>query len=162
LLSASALLVLAAACGGKSEKVSGQPLADAAKLHLVRIASFSSPVYVASPPGDSSRVFVVEQQGRVMLVKNGRKLGTPFLDITGDVQSGGERGLLSVAFAPDYSSSGRFYVYYTDKGGDIRVEEFRRSSNADRADKGSRRLVLFQEHSQFPNHNGGQLQFGPD
>jgi len=162
LLSALALLVLPAACGGRSEKVSGQPLAGAAKLHLVRIASFSSPVYVTSPPGDASRIFVVEQAGRIMLVKNGRKLNTPFLDIRGDVQSGGERGLLSVAFPPDYSRSGLFYVYYTDKGGDIRLQEFKRSSNPDRAELGSRRQVLFQDHSQFPNHNGGQLEFGPD
>jgi len=162
LLSALALLVLPAACGGRSEKVSGQPLAGAAKLHLVRIASFSSPVYVTSPPGDASRIFVVEQAGRIMLVKNGRKLGTPFLDIRGDVQSGGERGLLSVAFPPDYTRSGLFYVYYTDKGGDIRLQEFKRSSNPDRAELGSRRQVLFQDHSQFPNHNGGQLEFGPD
>ena len=156
------LLALPAACGGKSEQVSGQPLAGAAKLHLVRIASFSSPVYVTSPPGDASRVFVVEQAGRIMLVKNGRKLNTPFLDIRGDVQAGGERGLLSVAFPPDYSHSGRFYVYYTDKSGNIRLREFKRSSNPDRADLGSRRQVLFQDHSQFPNHNGGQLEFGPD
>jgi glucose/arabinose dehydrogenase len=163
LLGLAILLALPAACGGSDEKgASAPPLAGAARLHLVRIASFSSPVYVTSPPGDSSRLFVVEQAGRVMLVKNGRKQGTPFLDIQGDVQSGGERGLLSVAFAPDYASSGRFYVYYTDKGGNIRVQEFKRSSNPDRADRGSRRQVLFQDHHQFPNHNGGQLEFGPD
>jgi glucose/arabinose dehydrogenase len=157
------ILALPAACGGNDDTAaSAPPLAGAARLHLVRIASFSSPVYVTSPPGDASRLFVVEQAGRVMLVKNGRKQGTPFLDIQGDVQSGGERGLLSVAFAPDYSRSGRFYVYYTDKGGNIRVQEFKRSSNPDRADKGSRRQVLFQDHHQFPNHNGGQLEFGPD
>jgi glucose/arabinose dehydrogenase len=154
------LLALPVACGGSAAP--GTPLAGAAKLHLVRIASFSSPVYVTSPPGDASRLFVVEQKGRIMLVKNGRKQGTPFLDIQGDVQSGGERGLLSVAFAPDYSSSGLLYVYFTDKGGNIRVQEFKRSGNPDRADRGSRRQVLFQDHHQFPNHNGGQLQFGPD
>jgi glucose/arabinose dehydrogenase len=107
-------------------------------------------------------VFVVEQEGRIMLVKNGRKLGTPFLDIRSDVLAGGERGLLSLAFAPDYSRSGLFYVYYTDRGGNIRVQEVKRSGNPDRANAGSRRQVLFQDHSQFPNHNGGQLQFGPD
>jgi glucose/arabinose dehydrogenase len=136
--------------------------ANAARPHLVRLGGFSSPVYVTAPPGDSSRVFVVEQAGRIMVVRNGRKLATPFLDIRSDVLAGGERGLLSIAFAPDYARSGLFYVYYTDKGGNIHVQEFHRSGDPDRADKSSRRQVLFQDHSQFPNHNGGQLQFGPD
>jgi glucose/arabinose dehydrogenase len=131
-------------------------------VHLFRIGSFSSPVYVASPPGDSSRVFVVEQAGRIRVVRNGRTLARPFLDIRGNVSAGGERGMLSMAFAPDYARSGRFYVYYTDRSGDIRVDEFRRSSNPNRADRSTRRLVLFQVHSAFPNHNGGQLAFGPD
>jgi glucose/arabinose dehydrogenase len=137
-------------------------MANAASLHLVRVGSFSSPVYVAQPPGDTSRLFVVEQAGRIMLIKNGRKLGTPFLDIRSDVLAGGERGLLSVAFAPDYGKSGLFYVYYTDRGGNIRVQELKRSGNPDRADRGTRRQILFQDHHQFPNHNGGQLAFGPD
>ena len=75
---------------------------------------------------------------------------------------GGERGLLSVAFPPDYATSGRFYVYFTDTGGDIRIEEYRRSANADLADRTTRRAVLGIEHSSQSNHNGGQLQFGPD
>ena len=71
--------------------------------------------------------------------------------------------MLSVAFAPDYSDSGRLYIYYTDKSGDIRIEEVRRSaSNPDAADPATRRLLLTQEHREFVNHNGGQLQFGPD
>jgi glucose/arabinose dehydrogenase len=156
------LVLLLAACGGGATQAADAPVAGGAAAHLVRIGSFSSPVYVTSPPGDTSRVFVVEQAGRIRIVKNGRVLGTPFLDIRGDVSSGGERGMLSMAFAPDYARSGKFYVYYTDRGGNIRVQEFRRSGNADRADMSSRRQVLFQDHSQFPNHNGGQLQFGPD
>ena len=78
------------------------------------------------------------------------------------MSTGGERGLLSMAFAPDYATSGKFYVYFTDAGGDIRIEEYRRSSNPDRADPATRRLVLTIEHSSEDNHNGGQLQFGPD
>jgi glucose/arabinose dehydrogenase len=153
-------LVLPSACG--SGKSATAPQVTAGAAHLVRIGSFASPVYVTGAPGDNSRVFVVEQAGRIMVVKNGRQLATPFLDIRGDVRAGGEQGLLSLAFAPDYARSGLFYVYYTDRGGNIRVQQLRRSGNADRADKSSRREILFQDHHQFPNHDGGQLQFGPD
>lgn len=131
-------------------------------MHLVRVGHFSSPIYVSAPPGDTHRVFVVERAGRIMVVRNGRRVKRPFLDIRGRVSEGGERGLLSMAFAPDYARSGRFYVYYTDNGGDIRVAQYRRSRNPDRALAGSARNVIRIEHSQFPNHNGGQLQFGPD
>jgi hypothetical protein len=159
----AALALLLSACGaGGGLGTADAPAAGEARAHLVRIGSFSSPVYVTAPPGDASRLFVVEQAGRIRVVKNGRTLAQPFLDIRGDVSSGGERGLLSMAFAPNYSSSGKFYVYYTDRGGNIRVQELRRSADPDRADMSSRRQVLFQDHAQFPNHNGGQLQFGPD
>lgn len=131
-------------------------------VSLRRVGSFTAPTDVKAPPRDPRRLFVVEQPGRVMLVRDGRKLGRPFLDITGLVQDGGERGLLSIAFAPGYSRNRLFYVFYTDNGGDLRIDEFRRSkSDANRAVRGSRRRVLFEEHSQFGNHNGGQLHFGP-
>jgi glucose/arabinose dehydrogenase len=128
-------------------------------VRLVRIGSFNAPVFVTAPRGDRRVQFVVEQGGRIMVVRNGRKLGTPFLDISGQVTSGGEQGLLSMAFAPDYPTSGRFYVYFTDKGGDQRVVEYRRQS-ADRADPGSARVVLVMQDSEG-NHNGGLLLFGP-
>jgi hypothetical protein len=104
-------------------------------------------------------VFVVEQAGRIMQVVDGVKQGAPFLDITGDVKSGGEQGLLSMAFAPDYATSGRYYVYYTapkvpdDGGSTITVEEF---------SPAGRRVVFTVDHPTNSNHNGGQLQFGPD
>jgi glucose/arabinose dehydrogenase len=134
--------------------------AAASDLGLRRIGSFAEPVYVTAPPGDRSRLFVVEQSGVIRVVKRGRKLDRPFLDIRGRVEAGGEQGLLSMAFAPDYRTSRRFYVYYTRGDGDIRIVEFRGSG--DRARKSSARLVLSQEHSEHSNHNGGQLQFGPD
>jgi glucose/arabinose dehydrogenase len=124
--------------------------------------TYDAPTYVTSAPGDPDRLFVVEQGGAIRLVEGSTANPTPFLDIQGIVQNGGERGLLSMAFAPDYASSGRFYVYFTDNGGDIRIEEFRRGADPDVADPGTRRLVLAIEHSSEPNHNGGQLQFGPD
>jgi glucose/arabinose dehydrogenase len=130
-------------------------------VKLTKIGSFSSPTYLAQAPGDLRRLFVVEQGGRIRVLRDGHMLGTPFLDIAPLVVSGGEQGLLSMAFAPDYASSGRLYVYYTDVNGDTRVVEYRRGSIPDRANARSARLVLFQRHPQ-PNHNGGQLEFGPD
>jgi glucose/arabinose dehydrogenase len=131
-------------------------------VRLKKIGSFSSPIYVTAPTGDRSRVFVVERAGRIRVVLNGKKLGTPFLDISSNVRTDGERGLLSMAFAPDYATSGLFYVYFTDKGGDIHIQQFQRSSNPNVAASGSGKNIITIEHSRFSNHNGGQLQFGPD
>lgn len=129
-------------------------------VRLVRIGRFDEPVFVTAPPADRSVQFVVERAGRIMVVRGGRKLDAPFLDISSQVESGyQEQGLLSMAFAPDYASSGRFYVYFTGNDGDQRVVEYRRAS-ADRADAGSARLVLQMADSE-PNHNGGLLLFGP-
>jgi glucose/arabinose dehydrogenase len=172
----AASIVLLAGCGGCGNGThSGQgsssaaakpatapaPAAAARSVGLKRIGTFSAPVYVTAPPADTHRLFVVEQAGRIRVVKDGHKLGAPFLDISSKVLSGDERGLLSMAFAPDYKSSGRFYVYFTDHGGDIHIQEYRRAT-ANRAASGSARNLLTIEHSEFGNHNGGQLQFGPD
>jgi glucose/arabinose dehydrogenase len=141
------------------------PKASAAQakrgVRLVKVGGFKSPVYVTAPPGDSRRLMVVEQPGRIMVVRGGRTLATPFLDIRSQVSAGGEQGLLSVAFPPDYQSSGRFYVYFTDRtGGDNRIVEYRRAT-ADRADPSSARVVLAMPNLE-PNHNGGLMLFGPD
>ena len=132
------------------------------RIALRRVGSFSSPTYVTAPRGDRTRLFVVEQGGRIRVIHEGRRLDRPFLNIRGRVAAGGERGLLSMAFAPDYASSGLFYVYFTDNSGDIRIQEFRRSGDANVADRASARNVLTVGHRRFSNHNGGQLQFGPD
>ena len=129
-------------------------------VRLVRIGSFDNPVYVTAPPGDRRRVFVVEQAGRIRVVRGGRTLDTPFLDIRSQVRSGGEQGLLSMAFAPDFATSRRFYVYFTDRDGDQRILEYRAASD-DRADPGSARVVLVMPDSES-NHNGGLLLYGPD
>ena len=125
-----------------------------------RVGTFSNPTYVTAPPSDRTRLFVVEQGGTIRLIRRGRKRDRPYLDISDRVQAGGERGLLSMAFDPNYARNGRFYVYYTDDGGDIKIVEFKGRRN--RARKSSARTVLTQEHSTYGNHNGGQLQFGPD
>jgi glucose/arabinose dehydrogenase len=131
-------------------------------VKLVRVGRFDSPLYVTAPPGDTRRLFVVEQTARIRVVVGGKRRARPFLDLSRDITAGGEQGLLSMAFAPDYASSGRFYVDFTDRDGNTRVQEFRRSSgDPNRADPGSRRQVLFVRQP-YPNHNGGLLLFGPD
>jgi glucose/arabinose dehydrogenase len=139
-----------------------EPTAAAAKpgLRLKRIGTFDNPVYVTAPPGDRKRIFVVEQGGKVWIVRGGNRLARPFLDISGRISSGGERGLLSLAFAPDYRSSGRFYVYFTAPNGDIRIVQYRRGS-ANRANLRKRRRLLSVTHP-AGNHNGGLVLFGPD
>jgi glucose/arabinose dehydrogenase len=159
-------------CGNGRDQTSGGPAASAAQapavsaasgLRLAKIGDFSSPTYATAPRGDRRRLFVVERDGRIRVVRDGRKLGAPFLDISSNVSTDGERGLLSMAFAPDYTSSGRFYVYFTDQRGDIRIQEYMRSaSNPDVAAAGSARNLLTIGHREFTNHDGGQLQFGPD
>ena len=129
-------------------------------LRLKRIGTFSSPVHLTAPPGDRRRLFVVEQAGRIVIVRDGKKLSTPFLDISSRISSGGERGLLSLAFAPDYVQSGLFYIYYTAADGSIRIVEYQRAST-NRAARGSARIVLSQPHP-ASNHNGGLVAFGPD
>ena len=123
---------------------------------LKRIGSFDAPVYVTGAPGFPQLLFVVEQPGRIQVLGGGRE--RTFLDIRGLVSYGGEEGLLSVAFPPDYARSKRFYVYYNDNAGNIRVDEFRRRT-ATRASFGSRRPVIEIPHPVNSNHNGGQLQF---
>jgi glucose/arabinose dehydrogenase len=145
-------------CGdAKSPETIGQR-ASGTGVALKRIGGFDLPVYVAGAPGFPQLLFVVEQGGTVRVLRGGHKLGRPFLEIGGLISSGGERGLLSIAFPPDYRQSRRFYVYYTDPQGDIRVDEFKRRS-ATRAARGSRRALVEIPHQANSNHNGGQLQF---
>jgi glucose/arabinose dehydrogenase len=151
----STLAVLAAValtgCGGGSPE--GDKPAAAAGYRFVQVASgLESPVHVSAPRDQSGRIYVVEQEGRIRIVQNGRITGT-LLDIRSQVQCCGEQGLLSVAFHPRYARNGKYYVNYTDNGGDTRVVEYR----------GKRRLrqVFFVEQP-YSNHNGGQSAFGPD
>ena len=101
---------------------------------------------------------MVEQPGRIVVLRDGHPLRRPFLDLRSQVSYGGERGLLSIAFPPDYARSKRFYVYYTDNAGNIRIDEFKRAG-ATRGASGSRREVILIPHPVNANHNGGQLQF---
>ena len=132
----------------------------AADASLAKLAeSFDAPVDVTAPPGDTHLLLVVEQTGRVQLVLDGARQATPFLDLSKAVSSGGERGLLSVAFAPDYASSGLLYAYYTRGNGDIQIDELRRGADPNRVDASSPRHLLTVAHPTNANHNGGQLQY---
>lgn len=128
-------------------------------LHLVRIAHFSAPVYATAAPGQPGSLYVVEQAGRILVLENGRIRAAPFLDIRSKVRSGGEQGLLSVAFDPAYATTHRFYVDYTDTNGDTRIYQYRSDGTA-ALPSSAKQLVFVKDFA--ANHNGGQLQFGPD
>ena len=126
------------------------------------IKGFSSPVGIGHAGDGSNRLFVVEQGGRIRIVKSGVPQPSPFLDIGGRVSTGGERGLLGLAFPPDYARKGYFYVDYTNTAGNTVISRFQRNaSNADAADSASEQILLTIPQP-FANHNGGQLAFGPN
>ncbi|MEO6696655.1 MAG: PQQ-dependent sugar dehydrogenase [Gammaproteobacteria bacterium] len=130
-------------------------------LRLEEVASgLKNPLYLTSP-ADDARLFIVEQPGRIRIIANGKLLSTPFLDIVGKVKSGGEQGLLSVAFHPDYAQNGFLYVNYTDKNGDTHIERYTVSDNRNLVDPDSAKLLLKIEQP-YANHNGGLNLFGPD
>jgi glucose/arabinose dehydrogenase len=126
-----------------------------------KVGNFRAPTYVAHAPGQPRLLYVVEQRGTVQVFDRGHVRAQPFLDIRGRVSAGGERGLLSIAFDPRYRQNHRFYAYYTNRRGNIEIDEFRAPSNTHAA-TGSRRRVIVVPHPGASNHNGGQLQFGPD
>jgi len=181
LLACLATVVALAACGSDDESAEAtttQPPTSASGtattettrarptaadgVRLVGVGTFEAPVYVTAPPGDTRRVFVVEQGGTIRVITGGKRRSRPFLDIRNRVIAGGEQGLLSMAFAPDYAKTRRFYVNYTDRSGTQSVVEYRRSkSSRDRADSSSARRVLRYDDEEA-NHNGGLVAFGPD
>jgi glucose/arabinose dehydrogenase len=163
---AAALAALWIAAEHRAGGASGtrQPTGDGqGGVDLQLVGHFDRPVYVHQPPsGADGLLFVVEQPGRVVVLDEGGGRET-FLNIENQVSCCVERGLFSIAFAPEYATSGLFYVYFTDVHGDLRIRQYSRSPNTPlAAAKGSGRGVMKIEHSRFPNHNGGQLQFGPD
>jgi glucose/arabinose dehydrogenase len=129
---------------------------------LARVGTFISPVFITAAPGDTARLFVVEQAGRIVVLHHDTIQTRPFFDIRGKIAAGGEQGLLSVAFDPQYATNGRFFVYFTDAAGDIRIVRYNVSSDRDSADAATADTVIKIAHPGETNHNGGQLQFGPD
>jgi glucose/arabinose dehydrogenase len=155
------LLSAASGCGSGFTNETPSLPEGAVPVGLQEVAAgLAFPLYLTAPPSDP-RLFVVEKGGAIRVVKDGAVLPAPFLDLTGQVSTDGEQGLLGLAFPPDYASTGRFVVHYTDAAGDTRVSAFLVSADADLADPGSESVILTADQP-FPNHNGGQIQFGPD
>ncbi len=149
--------VVVAACSP-----SASPSSGVAVNVTVAVNGFDSPVDVANAGDGSGRMFVVEQAGRIRLVKSGALFERPFLDITGRIASGGERGLLGLAFHPDYPTDPRFFVNYTDRDGNTVISQFTVSgADPDLGDPDSE-VVLLHIAQPFANHNGGAVVFGPD
>lgn len=124
---------------------------------------FTRPTFVTNAGDGSGRLFVVEKPGLITIIKDGKKLGTPFLDLTSVVRSSGnEQGMLGLAFHPQFEQNGRFFVAYTAKNADNTVAEYHvKTTGSDVADPGSGK-TLFAVPDKYPNHNGGMLAFGPD
>jgi glucose/arabinose dehydrogenase len=131
-----------------------------ARFKLAKLGDFESPVYVTQPPHGDEHLYVVEQTGRIIQVAPSGGGQATFLDLSDQVTSGGEQGLLSMAFAPDFADSRLFYVDYTDTDGNTQVVEYH-APKGGVADPESARSVI-EVDQPFTNHNGGQLQFGPD
>ena len=159
-LLAVCLLLGAPSCGEQAWPQGPVQLPGDPSLELTRVASgLDAPVFLTAPPGEP-RLFVVEQRGRIRIIAEGALRADPFLDISSRVLAGGERGMLGLAFHPDYAINGRFYVHYTRLDGSSRIARFEVSGDPDAADAGSETSVL-QVLQPFSNHNGGMIAFGP-
>jgi len=170
LLIAGVVLVGIGCLSGCSTKESDEgslpPLPPSNDLQLQTIStSLNQPVFMTAPPGDSTRLFVVEQGGLIRIIdpRNNSLLAIPFLNLSSLLSTGGERGLLGMAFDPQYATNRRFYVFYTNTTGDIVIAQyFRNAMNANLADSSPATILLTVEHSAESNHNGGMLVFGSD
>lgn len=147
----------ASACSGDGPV--GPPAGTGARLQEV-VTGLSVPLYLTAPAGDA-RLFIVEKTGGIRIVKDGALLPDPFLDLSAQVSSGSEQGLLGLAFDPEYATNGRFVVHYTDLAGNTALSRFQVSADPDRADPASEQLILTAAQP-ASNHNGGQVAFGPD
>jgi glucose/arabinose dehydrogenase len=133
------------------------------RLKLTEVVrDLDDPLFVGAAPGDDSRLYVVEQSGRIRLVKDGAVAATPFLDLSHAISAGGERGLLGLAFHPQYATTGRFFVNYTDPTGTTVIAEYRRSAADPDVAVSDAARIFFTVPQPFANHNGGMLAFGAD
>ncbi|HSL92754.1 MAG TPA: PQQ-dependent sugar dehydrogenase [Candidatus Limnocylindrales bacterium] len=162
-LLAVAIISLFAACGGGGGGGGGQaPIAPPRIALVERFTGLSVPVGVTHDGDGSGNLYIVEQSGRIKLVKNGTLQAAPFLDISTRVLSGGEQGLLGLAFPPGYAVKQYFYVNYTRvPDGNTVIARYRLAAGSESADPGSEEILLLVSQP-FANHNGGQLAFGPD
>jgi glucose/arabinose dehydrogenase len=161
---AVAALLTGASCSSEPTGSEAPPPASGLKLETISTA-FSEPVFLTFAPGDATRLFVVEKDGLIRVLENGAILPAPFLDLTAITTKNNEQGLLGLAFAPDYETSGRFYVSYTTDGttpgGKSVIARYHVSSDPNIADAASDTTIL-EADQPYINHNGGMIVFGPD
>jgi glucose/arabinose dehydrogenase len=151
---ALAVAAVATACGTARS--------DAAVRLQTVVSGLPSPIYLTAPPGSQGRLFIVEKGGKIVIEQDGQILPRAFLNISRLVSDGSEQGLLSMAFDPSYQQNHLFYVSYTNRDGNSRIVQYSRSAhNANRANPNSHRTLL-KVHQPFSNHNGGDINFGPD
>lgn len=151
-------------CSDNGSNQDSSPQSNSLRLQSIS-TSLSSPVFMTAPPGDSTRLFIVQQGGliRIFDVIRGSFLTTAFLNISSLLSTGGERGLLGMAFDSDYDANHQFYVFYTNTAGNIVIARYlRNATNANLANSSSATPLLTVAHPTFSNHNGGMLAFGPD
>jgi glucose/arabinose dehydrogenase len=160
------LVVLAAtmavALGLVAPAPAGAALASGQLTLIPVVSGLDSPLGIVHAGDGSGRLFIVQQGGTVRVVQNGMLLAGNFLDISNELGSGGERGLLGLAFDPAFSSNRRLYVHYTRSDGDVVISRFTANSAKTSAPASSEQILFTVEHSSQSNHNGGELQFGPD
>ncbi|MGZ5312830.1 MAG: PQQ-dependent sugar dehydrogenase [Solirubrobacterales bacterium] len=174
LAAAAAAGLLLASCGGGDEATTTAAQAPPVNVlpagkrvaRLDKVAWIRRPTSVVQPPGNTNLLFVTTKPGQVLVLKNGKLRQEPFLDLVDEVNSdGSEQGMFSIAFAPDYAKSRRFYVAYNLPDNSVQIDEYKRSAdNSVLADPESRRPIINAPHGmgEREQHNGGELQFGPD
>jgi len=155
-----------AGSGGMSMACDPGTAAELPPMKLTQVATgFARPTFVMGAPGDTARLFVLEKPGRIRVIKDSVLIPQAFLDVTAIVNAGAnERGLLGLAFHPQYAANGRFYIYYTRVGdAAIEIAEYKvMAGMPDTADPASAKVLLTVPHPGQSNHNGGMLAFGPD
>jgi glucose/arabinose dehydrogenase len=153
------LAFLAVAAFATGVALAAREDSERSTLRLIRVARVEQPVHLSAPRSEPNNLYIVEKTGRIRVRVRGRLRARPFLNLSSQVSTGSEQGLLSVAFHPRYARNRLFYVYYTDSGGDTRIVEYRSRGLARRPVR--TRQIFFQDDP-YSNHNGGQLAFGPD
>jgi glucose/arabinose dehydrogenase len=151
-------------CSDNGSNQDSSPQSNSLRLQPIS-TSLSSPVFMTAPPNDSTRLFIVQQGGliRVFDVVGGSLLTDPFLNVSSLLSTGGERGLLGMAFDPQYAANRQFYIFYTNTAGNIVIARYLRNiTDPNLADSSSAVTLLTVAHPNFSNHNGGMLAFGPD
>ena len=159
-------LLAALLTGAIGRSVTETAIAQSSELPSLLLASpisgLTQPVSITHAGDGSGRIFVAQQNGQIRIIRNGTLSSTPFLNIAARISTGGERGLLGLAFPPGFANKQYFYVNYTNSAGNIVIARYRVSvGNADIADFNSEQIVIGVDHPNFANHNGGQLAFSP-